>query len=265
MIIVCQDAAATIGPACASVAWADELIVVDSGSTDETVEIVRRHTDRVIHEPWRGYTEQKQFAADLCSHDWVLILDSDEEVSEALAGWLKAWSAEEGEGELAGCDVADMPRENYVMGRHVRAWGPDRQARLFHRGRAVWREDALHDTLDPSPGGRLAHLDGPLLHKRHSDGGFDDYFSGRRMDSRLMLVARDLDARGKRAGLLDLVFRPPMAFLKFLLIKGGWRDGVFGLLIAQKAWVSVQLKYAALWSLQRERRRRGAGPGADRG
>ncbi|MEM6756622.1 MAG: glycosyltransferase family 2 protein [Planctomycetota bacterium] len=254
VIIVCQDAAATIGPACASVAWADELIVVDSGSTDGTPEIARQYTDRVVHELWRGYTDQKQFATELCTHDWVLILDADEEVSDGLAAWLRAWAAGADDGAMTDIDVADMPRHNYVMGRHVRAWGPDRQARLFHRGRAVWRVDALHDTLDPSSGGRL-HLDGPLLHKRHSDAGFADYFSGRRMDERLMLVARDLDARGKRAGVWDLVFRPPLAFLKFFLLKGGWRDGAFGLLIAQKAWVSVQLKYAALWSIQSERRR----------
>jgi len=249
VIIVCQDASATIGPAFASVAWADELIVVDSGSTDGTPDIARRYTDRVVHEPWRGYTEQKQFAAELCTHDWVLILDADEEVDDALAEGLRAVLADEV--GLEAHDVYDMPRRNYVLGRHVRAWDPDRQARLFHRGRAVWRVDALHDTLDPSAAGRLGHLRGALLHKRHSDAGFDDYFSGRRMDARLMLVAREAYARGKRATWVDLVFRPPLALVKFFVLKGGWRDGVYGLLIAQKAWVSVQLKYAALWSVQR--------------
>jgi glycosyltransferase involved in cell wall biosynthesis len=247
--------------------------VVDSGSTDGTPEIARRHTDRVVHEPWRGYTEQKQFAAAACTHDWVLILDADEEVSDALGRELRALLDDPA--RLDGLDVADMPRQNFVLGRHVRAWDPDRQARLFHRRRAAWRADALHDTLDPSAPGRLGRLAGPLYHKRHSDAGFADYFSGRRMDERLMLVARAAFAQGKRATWADLLVRPPAAFVKFYVAKGGWRDGAFGLLMAQKAWVSVQLKYAALWSLGRAAsdgsatpgggQVRGPGPGAGRG
>ncbi|MEO0587937.1 MAG: glycosyltransferase family 2 protein [Planctomycetota bacterium] len=250
VIIVSQDAADTIEAACASVRWADEVIVVDSGSTDGTVGLAEAAGARVVHEPWRGYTGQKQFAAGLCRHDWVLIVDSDEEVADDLAAEIEGLFAGDAAG-LAGVDVFDMPRRNFVLGRHVRAWDPDRQARLFHRGRAVWGEDALHDTMRPSPDGRLVRLRGALLHKRCSGAGFEDYFSGRRMDERLMLVARELHAKGRRAGWWDVAFRPPLAFVKFYVAKGGWRDGLFGLLMAQKAWVSVQLKYAALWSLGR--------------
>jgi len=99
---------------------------------------------------------------------------------------------------------------------------------------------------------RVKSLRGWLVHKRLSKAGFSDYFSGRRMDERLMMVAREMHARGKRCHWYDLTFRPRLAFLKFFILKRGFLDGTFGLLIAQKAAVSTQLKYAALWAVQGE-------------
>src|SRR5690606_8000276 len=101
-----------------------------------------------------------------------------------------------------------------------------------------------------APPERTGSLKGWLEHKRYSDAGFSDYFSGKRMDERLLMVAREMHAQGKRCRWYDLVFRPRIAFWKFYLLKRGFLDGSFGLLIAQKAAVSVQLKYAALWAVQ---------------
>lgn len=253
VVICCADAQATLPAALASVTWADEVLVVDSGSTDETPRIAREGADRYVVEPWRGYTGQKQFGASLARHDWVLVLDGDEEVSAELAAELKTLDA----AAVAGLDVLTMPRRNHLLGRPVRAWWPDTQSRLIHRGRARWADDVLHDARLPSEPGRVRALTGHLEHKRvgaaGGDGGWSDYFSGARLDSRLLQTARQMHDRGRRVTFLGLWLRPWFAFWKFYVLKRGVLDGTFGLMVAQKALVSTQLKYAALWTVQRER------------
>ena len=247
IVICCADVEASLEPACRSARWADELIVVDSGSKDRTGQIARQHADRYIVEPWRGYAGQKQFATGLCRNDWVFFLDGDEECSKELADELQALSDQ----ELEEYDLLLVPRKNYVMGRLVRAWWPDRLTRIFHRERCDWDRQVLHDTRRASDPSRVRKLRGWIVHKRHSPHGFGDYFSGARMDERLWMVARQMHQEGKRCRWWDLVLRPQAAFWKFYIIKRGFLDGVFGLLIAQKAAVSTQLKYAALWAVQR--------------
>jgi len=248
IIICCANAQATLGHACESAKWADELIVVDSGSNDATPEIAQRYTDRYVVEPWRGYGGQKKFATELAKHDWVFFLDGDEECSPQLA---KEWRGLT-QTQLDGLDLLMVPRKNYVLGRYVRSWWPDRLTRVFHRRRVTWDDEVLHDTRQASDPSRVQILSGWLEHKRHSEAGFDDYFSGKRMDERLGMVARQMHDRGKRARVWDLLFRPSLAFLKFYFLKRGFMDGSFGLLIAQKAAVSTQLKYAALWSFSHD-------------
>lgn len=255
--ICCANAADTLEAACRSVSWADELVIVDSGSTDATGEIARRFATRYVVEPWRGYTGQKRFSAELCRNDWVFILDSDEECSPELAAELQALSA----AELERYDLLVAPRRNFVLGREVRAWWPDHSSRIIHRGRCTWPDEVLHDVRVASSPERQRLLRGCIDHKRHSRAGWSDYFSGRRMDERLLMVARQMHARGKRCSTLDLILRPQVAFWKSYLLKRGLFDGAFGLLIAQKAAVSTQLKYAALWVVQQEQdaKRRGQG------
>lgn len=262
IVICCANSEATLDAACRSSRWAEELIVVDSGSTDETPQIARRYADQYVVEPWRGYSEQKQFAVELARNAWVLILDGDEECSPQLAGQLQALTVE----ELSRYDLLTVPRKNYIFGRYVRAWWPDRQTRVIHRHRITWSDEALHDGRLPSDPSRVRHLDGWLEHKRVGPSGFGDYFCGKRMDERLMMVARQMHERGKRATWFDLALRPAFAFTKFYFVKRGFLDGTFGLLIAQKAYVSTQLKYAALWAVQRDAGREGArGEGAEGG
>ena len=250
-IIICtHNAADTLEAACRSATWADELLVVDSGSTDGSDQIAQTHADRFIHEPWRGYTQQKVFAAEQARNDWIFILDSDEEISPELAKALQQLD----DATLERIDMAYVRRKHYVMGRPVRAWSPDWLSRLMHRGRIQWSDDALHDARIPSdPKRTLRITQGHLEHKRLSTAGWSDYFSGRRMDERLWMVAEQMHDRGKRCHPWDLVLRPWAAFLKSYVIKRGFFDGTFGLLIAQKSAVSTQLKYAALWAVQKQR------------
>ncbi len=245
-MICCYNAVHTIEASCRSVGWADELVVVDSGSTDETPQIARSYAHEFVVEPWRGYTEQKRLGTSLCRNEWVLVLDADEECSPELAGEISRLTHE----ELEEKDVFLIRRRNYQMGRYVRAWSPDWQSRLIHRGRCQWAEEALHDSRLPSHPARVAKLEGWIEHNRCSQAGFADYFNGRLADARLRLIASEMYTRGKRCRWMDLLVRPAFAFAKFYFLKLGFLDGQFGLLIAQKAAMAAQLKYAALWAMQ---------------
>ena len=247
-VICCHNAMDTLPAACESVAWCDELVVVDSGSTDGTAEYARELADVFRHEPWRGYDRQKAFANTLASHDWVVMLDADEACTPELAEELR-WLSE---ADLEAVDVLHVRRRNYLLGRPVRCWDPDWQSRVVHRQRVRHAEEALHDARLPSSPERQRKLKGRLLHKHASESGFADYFGGSRLDARLPLVALQMYDRGKRARWWDFAFRPPLTVLKLMLLKHGWRDGAFGLMVAQKTAVTTQLKYAALWALEHD-------------
>jgi glycosyltransferase involved in cell wall biosynthesis len=246
VVICCANVADMLEAACRSVAWADELVVVDSGSTDATGEIAQRLATRYVVEPWRGYTEQKRFGVGLCRNDWTFVLDGDEEVSPALGDEICRLTEEEMERR----DLFLMRRRNYVMGRYVRAFSPDWQNRLIHRGRCRWADANLHDRRIPSHPSRAARLRGWMEHRRHSQAGFADYFDGRLAETRVKLAAEQMFRQGRQCTWLDLLLRPPAAFAKFYLLKQGFLDGQFGLLIAQRAAWAVQLRYATLWARQ---------------
>jgi len=248
IIICCANSEDMLEETCKSATWADELIVVDSGSTDRTPEIAKKYADKYVEEPWRGHSEQKKFAAELGRNDWIFFLDGDEECSPELAEELNNLSEE----KLDQYDLLLVPRKNYVLGRLARAWWPDELTRIFHRRRCTWSNHPLHDIRVPSHPSKVMHLKGWLVHKRLSQAGFSDYFSGKRMDDRLLPVAKEMYDKGKRCNWLDLAFRPAIAFIKFYFLKLGFLDGTFGLLIAQKAYVSTQLKYATLWAIQHD-------------
>ncbi len=249
VVICCANSEDTLQAACASVAWADELVIVDSGSKDRTAEIAQRYAHKYVVEPWRGYSKQKEYAVSLAKNDWVLVLDSDEECSPELAAAIAKLT----EKDFEQYDVISMARKNYIWGRYVRAWSPDMQNRLINRHKCVWSDDVLHEARRAKDKSREKKISGWLEHKRTSNAGWSDYFSGKRQDERLIKVAEQMYDRGKRAHGIDLILRPMVAFWKSYLFKGGMWSGDFGLLIAQKAAVSTQLKYAALWSVQQER------------
>lgn len=236
--VITRDEAANIAAALESVAWADEIVVVDAESRDDTVAIARRYTDRVVVRPWPGYVDQKNFAAAQASNDWIFSLDADERVTPALADEIRAILAHDG--AAAGFRV---PRVTFHLGRWIRTtdWYPDRQLRLYDRRRARWTGRLVHESV--SADGPVEDLRGELQHYAYRD--LSHHLQT--MDRYTTLAARQMREDGRRATLTDLLVHPPAAFLRNYLLRGGIRDGVPGLVISLLNATYVALKFAKLW------------------
>ena len=244
VVIITRDEAANIQDALESVAWADERVVVDSGSTDETARIAREAGARVETHPWAGYAAQKNHATALAAHDWVLSLDADERVTPALADEIRA--------VLASGPPAHgyrIPRVTRYLGRWIRStdWYPDPQLRLYDRRRAHWADVLVHESvvLDGPPG----RLRGELEHHPYRDIAHHL----RTIDRYTSLAAEQMRKNGRRAGVSDLALQAPAAFLRNYLLRGGVRDGATGLLVSILNSIYVFLKFAKLWELQQRR------------
>lgn len=232
-----------------SVAWADELVVVDAGSTDRTRELAACAGARVVEQAWLGYAEQKNFAVEQARHDWVLSLDADE--------WLTPEGSDELRRVLAAptAEAYALNRRNAFCGAFLRgAWTPDWQVRLFRRDRGRFGGGAVHESVQLQPGCRVERLRERLQHEAYASIG--EYL--RKLDRYTALAAESLHARGARFAWRKLLFSPPLTLLKVLLLKRAYRDGVRGWIIAAGSAFYVLLKQARLWELEREAQR---GPG----
>jgi len=244
--IITKNEAARLDAALASVAWADEIVVVDAGSVDATAEIARRAAARVFVEGWPGFPQQKNRAAALASHDWILSIDADEQVSPALAAEIRALLASE-----PAARGYRIPRVTRAFGRELRAtdWYPDWQLRLYDRRAGQWDETrTVHESVRVE--GEVARLRGEILHDGYRD--LSEHL--RKIDAYTTLAAEEWAARGRDASLLQIAVHPPLAFLRNYVLRRGFTAGTAGLVVsAMNGWY-VFLKHAKLW----ERRRRGA-------
>lgn len=240
--VITRNESAHIEAALKSVAWADERIVVDSGSTDDTVALARPLAHRVVTRDWRGFADQKNYAASLASHDWILSLDADERVTPTLAAEIQALMASDP--PAAGYRV---PRVSFYLGTWIRGtdWYPDYQLRLYDRRRARWVGQYVHEGVEVDGGvgrlrGELQHF--PYRNIAHHLQTIDRYTT---------LAARQAHERGQRAGMLHLLVHPPLAFLRNYLLRGGIRAGGPGLVVSLLNGYYVFLKLAKLWEMQR--------------
>jgi glycosyltransferase involved in cell wall biosynthesis len=242
--IITLNEAAHIAAAVASVSWADEVLVVDSHSTDDTVAIARRAGARVELRDWPGYIAQKNDAASLAGHDWILSIDADERVTPELAAEIAALLA--GDPSCAGYRV---PRVSFYLGRWIRStdWYPDRQIRLYDRRHARWAGRYVHESVTVD--GAVGLLRHDLQHFTYRDVAHHL----QTIDRYTSLAARQMHEDGKRAGLAQLLLHPPAAFLRNYVARGGVRDGRVGLIVSLLNSYYVLCKFVKLWELTQQR------------
>src|SRR5262252_5307206 len=214
--IITKNEATDIAAALESVSWADERIVVDSGSTDDTVGIAVPLANRVVVHEWRGYVAQKNYAASLASHDWILSLDADERVTPSLAAEiqqvLRQEPVERG---------FRIPRVTWHLGRWIRTtdWYPDYQLRLYDRRAARWVGRHVHEGVHVV--GAVGRLRGELEHYAYRD--ISEHLAT--IEHYTTLAARQMFEEGQRASTWQLAVHPQLVFLRNYLLKGGFRDG----------------------------------------
>lgn len=228
-----------------SVAWADEIVVVDAESTDKTVPIAHEYTDKVSVRPWPGFAAQKNFAIEQATGDWILSLDADERVTPELRERIGAILKDDGP-----ADGYALPRRNIFWGAWVRHGGlyPDYQLRLFRRRAGRFVENAVHESVTVA--GRVEALAEPLLHHSYRD--LEDFV--RRSNRYSTLSAQDWIRRGRRTGLLGLVSRPLGRFLSMYIVHRGFLDGWRGFVLAVLYAEYVFLRMAKVWETQRGRK-----------
>ncbi|MFZ9964830.1 MAG: glycosyltransferase family 2 protein [Terrimicrobiaceae bacterium] len=244
--VVCKNEAANIDRCLASLAWCNEIVVVDSGSTDGTLEICAKHGARVVHRDWTGYVDQKAHGLSLCSQPWILNLDADEEVSPELCEEIKAILRRDADGRVSE-NGFELLRVVFYLGRWWRlgGWHPEWRLRLARREKVTWHGEEPHEHARVP--GAVSRLHGELRHYTYRD--IVDQVA--RMNSHTSAAARSLHAKGRRAGLSDLLLKPKARFFKFYILRKGWREGFPGFLVACMEAVSVYLKYFKLWELNR--------------
>jgi glycosyltransferase involved in cell wall biosynthesis len=239
--IITLNEAGHIGPAIDSASWADEIIVVDSGSSDGTADLARAKGARVCTRSWSGYVDQKNYAAGLARNDWIFSLDADERIPPPLVAEIRTLLATEP--PLRGFRV---PRVTFHFGRWMRTtdFYPDFQTRLYDRRHARWRGRHVHESV--AVDGPVGQLRSELQHYSYRD--LWDQLE--RINRYSTLAARQMHEAGRRASAFDLIAHPPAAFLRNYVLRRGFLDGMAGLTLSAVNAYSVFLKFAKLWEMQ---------------
>ena len=243
--VITHNEADHIGAALDSVAWADEVIVVDSGSTDRTVEIARAKASRVIVREWPGYSAQKNFAADQAANEWVLSMDADERVTTALADEIRHILSTE-----PAARGYRIKRVSHYLGRWIRTtdWSHDYQLRLYDRRAGRWNGLRIHESFRLAQG-EPAKLHGEMEHYayRHISHHLQ------KIDAYTTLLAQQWQEEGRTTTPVHMVVHPILAFLRNYILRAGIRQGTVGLIISLLNSYYVFLKFAKLWERQRVR------------
>jgi glycosyltransferase involved in cell wall biosynthesis len=243
VVIIARNAENRIRDCLESVSWADEIVLVDSGSMDRTADIAREMGARTISHGWEGYVSQRRFALSQASHEWVLSLDADERVSPELAADIR---------NRAGRETADgyrISRLNHLLGKPIRhcGWAPDPVLRCFRKSKAVLPEVRVHEGFDVA--GTVGRLDGLLLHYSY-DTLFEYY---QKMNEYTTLEAEDKQQRtaGRRIRWHDLILHPLSRFWRMYIARKGFLDGWHGFLVCQLSAFYLLVLYAKIWEMQR--------------
>jgi glycosyltransferase involved in cell wall biosynthesis len=227
-----------------SVKWADEIVIVDSGSTDGTTAICREYTDKVIHQDWLGFARQKNLAIDNTSGDWILSIDADEPVEPELAGEINTI--------IASPDALDgyyIPRKTFFLGKqvHYGGWYPDYNLRLFRKGKGRFEERAVHEAIRLQGTAGLTRY--ALLHYAYPD--LASYMSSiNKYSSLAVTVMGEKGISSFKAGVINILFRPVFTFILKYFLRFGFLDGKHGLVLNLFHSYYVFAKYAKAWEFK---------------
>jgi glycosyltransferase involved in cell wall biosynthesis len=216
----------------------DEIIVCDTGSTDNTVQIAQKEGATIVSLIWEGYAVTKNKANQLAKNDWILSIDADEVLSESLAEEIRCLEVQKGQ-------VYAFDRLNYFAQKYVRAWSPDWKIRIFHRGDVCWQGNWVHEKLEWESKMTIVRLKNKLYHYSYTS--TQDYYE--RMERYTDLAAKSLWEQGKKPNFIKRYLGAYWVFFKFFIIKGSWRDGSFGWQMARLGKIAHQEKYKKLLDL----------------
>jgi len=241
--VITRNESANIDAALDSVSWADEVVVVDAESTDDTAARARTRGARVEVRPWPGFGAQKNYAASIAAHDWILSLDADERVTPDLASEIRALLASE-----PAARGYRVPRISNYLGRWIRGtdWYPDYQLRLYDRRAAAWSGPRVHESVALKHGqpGRLQH---DLQHYPYRD--ISHHLAT--IDRYSTLASEQMVADGRVPSIAGVALHPPFAFLRNYVLRGGWRLGSVGFVVSVLNTYYVFLKLAKTWDRSR--------------
>jgi (heptosyl)LPS beta-1,4-glucosyltransferase len=247
-VLIVKDEAENLPDCLESVRWADEIVVVDAGSRDDTQAIARRYTENVYSETdWQGFGVQRQRAQQRATGDWVFMIDADERVTPELKSSIQKAVAQNDQKR-----VYAVPRLSWVFGRFIRhsGWYPDHVIRLYPRNRAGYGDERVHEKLHYGDDMQLANLHGDLIHYTYRD--LEHYLV--KSAQYAAEWARQRESRGKRGSLLEGLLHGIGCFIKMYLVRAGFLDGKQGFLLAVLSAHSTFAKYADLWVRQNSNR-----------
>lgn len=245
VVIVTKDEEKNIQDAIESVKNFSEIIVIDSYSSDQTVDICKKYTEKVFQEEWKGYAKQKQRGVDRASMPWVLILDADERLTPELESEI---SNALDDSNTSGFYI---PRKNFFLGRWIRhgGWWPDYTLRLFRKDKAFIEEREVHEKVVVQ--GSTKYLKNPMEH--HTSRTISDFL--KKLEDYSTLSAKEIGRRGCRPGILSLTFRPFLTFSKMFFLRLGFLDGKYGLILSLLYSYYTFLKYVKAWENNAMKRR----------
>ncbi|MDA3885286.1 MAG: glycosyltransferase family 2 protein [Candidatus Delongbacteria bacterium] len=227
-----------------SVSWADEIVVVDSGSTDKTVDICEKHSCKIITTDWLGFAKTKQFAVDNCSNDWVLVLDADEEITEPLKIKIELILQNP---KFSGYRIK---RSSFYLGKLIKhcGWDKDYTLRLFDKNKGKFNEKLVHESIIIK-NGKIGIIEEVMLHYTYPT--VDLHYAKMEMYSEL--GAKTLFNKGRRSGISNAVIRGALKFIKMYIVKLGFLDGKTGFILSINSSYGVYLKYLKLSKLNKNK------------
>jgi len=242
VIVITLNEERNIAECLQSVQWADEIILVDSESSDNTVEIAKNYTSKIFIRKWDGYSSTKNFALQQCKNDWILWLDADERVTPELKQSIQQVVNEDGKN----FDGYEVSRRAYFLKKWIRhcGWYPGYVVRFFRKNKAKFIAVRVHESIEIE--GKIGKLKGNLIH--YTDENIKQYFEKFNMYTSLASV--DLYENGKRFSIIDLTIRPLFMFFKMFFLRLGFLDGIHGFILSVLSSAYVFVKYAKLWEIQ---------------